>query len=64
MKKEEDFFFSKELRENLKDFKDLTAKEALASPAFFNALLGHAGLSEKEKKQLWEKVGRPDTREK
>ena len=60
MTKEEDYLFSKDLRDALWKFKDLKAKECMSSPAFLNALLEHAGLSEKEKKDLWKDVGRPD----
>lgn len=57
---ENDFVFSKELREAMSPFKEYTPKECLSSPEFFDALLNFAGLSEEKKKDLWDNVGRPD----
>lgn len=58
--KEEDFLFSKELRDGLAEFEDMEVTEALKSPDFFNAILGVSGLSKEEQKDLWNYVGRPD----
>ena len=56
----DDFLFSKELRDRMEKFKDMDVGEAIASSVFYEALLDHAGLTQKEKNDLWEKVGRPD----
>jgi hypothetical protein len=56
----DDFLFSKELRERMAKFGDMDVGEAIQSPAFFEALLDHAGMDQKQKNDLWEKVGRPD----
>ncbi len=56
----DDFLFSKALRERMSKFGDMDVGEALRNPDFFDALLDHAGFNQKEKNDLWEKVGRPD----
>lgn len=55
-----DFIFSKDLRKKMSEFENMNCKEALSCPEFFNALFDHAGMSEKEKNDLWDNIGRPD----
>lgn len=56
----DNFLFSKELRDRMAKFGDMDVSEALSNPDFFDALLDHAGMDQKEKNALWEKVDRPD----
>jgi hypothetical protein len=58
--KEKDFLFSKELRDRMKGFGGMDVREAITRPDFYEALLDHAGLNQKEKNDVWEQVGRPD----
>ena len=56
----DEFLFSKELREKLAQFGEMDAREALSSPEFLNALLDYAGMDEKQKSDLWDKIGKPN----
>lgn len=54
------FLFSPELREGLSKFGDMDVSGALGNRDFLDALLDHAGMDQKDKNELWEKVDRPD----
>lgn len=59
-KNDDDYIFSKSLRDAMSKFNDVPAREAITMPSFYDALLDHAGLSKEEKKNIWTAVGRKD----
>jgi hypothetical protein len=54
------FLFSPEFRAGMSKFGDMDVGEALGNRDFLDALLDHAGMDQKAKNSLWEKVDRPD----
>ena len=61
--KDENYIFSKELRETMAKFGEMEVKDALASPDFFIELMNHSGFTIEEAKEIFIKVGRPDIAE-
>lgn len=57
---EEEYIFSKELREKMEKFGEMDVSEALASPDFFEAIMEHAGIDREKRNAIWKKVGRED----
>lgn len=59
-KDEDDYIFSKEIRDALNNYKEKDGVPFISDPDFYEALFEGAGLSKKEQNDLWECIGRSD----
>lgn len=56
--KEDKYLFSKELRERMSKFGDRDVSDCLRDRSFYDALLDHAGYTEKEKDKVWNEINK------
>ena len=61
--KEDDFLFSKELRDRLSKFENVNISELITKPEFYIELCKHVGMDLEETKDMFRKVGRTDIAE-
>lgn len=54
-KKEDDYLFSKELRDSLKDFGKMDVRDALQNRDFWKALAKHGGMSDEQVDEIFRK---------
>lgn len=53
---DKEYLFSQELRDRMSKFGDRPLEYCLSDPNFYDSLLDHAGLTQKEKDKIWDKI--------